>query len=208
VKNSNNPNWGPKGIVYFAVDNISAANLHFEIWDHRRMRDDVFLGQCEISLTNIPVDLSNLGRNTKLTHVFDMELKPRNAKDKFCGGNLFFTAELMMPLSLLDKHGDCFSLLRRHTSELAKPPTPIALAAVMILHYNAKHRLEDEGAKVQAPVGTPLIVVKDHKPNSESELQLREGQLFWGIEQPRRGIWMGEEMRESGRVPGILRRNR
>ena len=66
-----------------------------------------------------------------------MELKPHNAKDKICTGKLFFSLELMIPIAMVDGRTDYFALMRRH----APPPTPIALAAVMVEADD-----EDEGA--------------------------------------------------------------
>ena len=202
LKGTNNPVWGTKGSVTFFVDNVSAAVLHLELWDHRALRAPVFLGQCETSLTDIPVDIHKVGANTQLSHIFKMELKPRNAKDKFCTGHLFFSVELQIPVAMLDKHTKYFSLLRRHMKELAKLPTPIALASVTVLHHEAKRRLEGESAKVEEHAGTPLIVVKDYKPASDGGLRLHEGEILYGVNQPSDDTWLGEDMDgEKGTFP-------
>ena len=193
VKGSNNPVWGTKGSAVFFVDNVSAAVLHLEIWDQRALRAPVFLGQCETSLTNIPVDINNLKADTKLSHNFEMELKPRNAKDKFCTGHLFFSVELQIPMAMLDKHTNYFSLLRRHMKELAKLPTPIALASVTVLHHETKHRLEGADAKVEEHTGVPLVVVKDFKP-ADGGLRLHTDEVLYGINQPSDDTWLGEDM--------------
>ena len=195
IKNSNNPVWGHKGHAVFFVDNISAAVLFLEIWDQRPLRKPVFLGQCETNMTDIPVNLNEVGPNSRLSHDFKMELKPRNAKDKFCTGKLSFSLELTIPMAMLDGQTDYFALMRRHMNKLAHPPTPIALAAVMVLHHEAKRRLEPKLAseKVEDSEGTPLIVIKDHKP-AKGELRLHEGELLHGINQPSDDVWLGEDM--------------
>ena len=196
IKHSNNPVWGDKGNAVLFVDNTSTAVLHLEIWDERGRRPPVFLGQCEVRLTNIPVDLTTVSASSQLSHDFKMELKPRTAKDDFCEGNLFFSVELNIPMAMLDKQTDYFSLLRQHTLALATPPTSIALASVIVLYHDTKRRLETAGAdqQVQEHDGTPLVAIRDYMTTADNELRLHEGEVVFGLTQQTAEVWLGQDM--------------
>ena len=197
IKHSNNPVWGDKGNAVFFVDDTSTAVLHLAIWDQRGLgRTPVFLGQCEVSLTNIPVDLTTVSASSQLSHNFKMELKPRTAKDKFCAGTLFFSVDLDIPMAMLDKQTDYFSLLRRHTLALGTAPTSFALAAVILLHNDTKRRLGTDGAdnQVQEHDGTPLVAVRDYMATVDNELRLHEGEVVFGLQQQTAEVWLGQDM--------------